>query len=396
MKFIRRDYTAGISVAQDAAAIQDFMCSEIADMIVSTDTGWSYDERTPTKTSFISLPNGGGIQGYPQTRYPVLYLRNSTSGAKLAVVSILMNITSSTSSTNVNNHFVPVTMNIFQNQYNNAQAYHPCGIGIAMIPPGVETEFPDSYNSDTSFGNGVIRFMCEFSGTEASSTPSTGTYYNSCNGAMNTLRGSSGNIASYGLLVDDKTVFLFSTYATGTRGNLFLNFGLGKVIGTLPYDSESQIPLYGGLNFANMGGSDFNFDRTLYSSAGNVYYYGMSPYDTSAISSYYPQLYPAQSFAQDGTYRVCNFCILGTELLANAITNSESPDAIHWQPGIMYSSIGDPFYTGGDRFKGYLDTNLIRYAIANMGQLFNNGQFCCVATNLLLKWDPDATDTIMA
>ena len=393
MKFIRRDYTAGISVSQDEAAIQDFMCSEIADMIVSTDTGWDYDERTPNKTSFISLPNPGGTSSNPQTRYPVLYLRNSMSGAKLAVVSILMNITSNTNYSTINERYVPVTMNIFQKQYNNDEAYHTCGIGIAMIPPGVETEFPDSYNSDTTFGNGVIRFMCEFSGTSSSNT-STSSYYKSCNGAMAALLGSSGRIASYGLLVDDKTVFLFSNYATGARGSLFLNFGLGKVIGTLPYDSELQMSLYGGLNFSNMGGSDFNINTTQYSD--NVYYYGMSPYYTSTISSYYPGLYPAQSFEQDGTYRVCKFCVIGTELLANAITNSESPDAIHWQPGIMYSSIGDPFYTGGDRFKGYLDTNLIRYAIANTGQLFNDGQFCCVATNLLLKWDPDAEDTILA
>lgn len=392
MKFIRRDYTAGISVAQDAAAIQDFMCSEIADMIVSTDTGWSYDERTPTKTSFISLPNNGGKSGAPQTRYPVLYLRNSTSGAKLAVVSILMNVASNTSASDLNNYYVPVTMNIFQKQYNNTQAYHPCGIGIAMIPPGVETEFPDSYSSETSFGNGVIRFMCEFSGTDTANVQ-TSVYYNSCNGAMNKLRGGSGSIASYGLLVDDKTVFLFSAYASGARGAIPLNFGIGKVIGTLPYDSESQMPLYGGLTFANMGGSDYNYNT---STINEIIYYGRYPYNVSTPSSYYPALYPAQSFSDDGTYRVCKFCVIGTELLANAITNSESPDFIHWQPGIMYSDIGDPLYTGGDRFKGYLDTNLIRYAIANMGQLFNNGQFCCVATNLLLKWDPDATDTILA
>ena len=115
MKFIRRDYTSA-NTPSTHEEVQDFMCSEIADMIVSTDTGWEYDERTPNKTSFISLPNPGGTSSYPQTRYPILYLRNTVSGAKLAVVSIEMTPYYTTSTSELISKYSPVAKQIFQKE----------------------------------------------------------------------------------------------------------------------------------------------------------------------------------------------------------------------------------------------------------------------------------------
>ena len=389
MKFIRRDYAAGISVAQDAAAIQDFMCSEIADMIVSTDTGWDYDERTPTKTSFISLTNGGGTSSRPQTPYPVLYLRNSLSGAKLAIVSVYMNISSNASASDMASKYDPVTTTIFQNKTSGDRAFHPSGIGMAFIPPGVNTEFPDSYASDTSLGTGALNFVCEYGGYAANTNASS--FYQNMNGAMSRIYYyGEGTVVSYGILADDKSIFLFSGSGSGARGSLDLIYGIGKMLGTLAYDSEEQMQYYAGLKFKNMGMTQVSSNTSLKPSNGSFSFYGNGPYTDNALS------YCVETFAQDGTLRDGKYCVIGEDLLALSVTNSESPDAIRWQPGIIFSQTGDPFYTGGDRFKGYLDTNLIRYAIANQGQLFNNGQFCCVATNLLLKWDPDATDTILA
>lgn len=390
MKFIRRDYTAFVNVPSTKAEIQDFMCSEIADMIVGSSTGWDYDERTPNKNSFISLPNGGGTSSYPQTRYPVLYLRNSTSGAKLAVVSIYMNLTDSMSSSDVA-EFDPVTTSIFQRQSVGTQAYHASGIGIAMIPPGVETEFPNSYDENTVFGTGALSFVCEYGGY-TDSTSGSSAFFNSINGAMSKLvYGGHGTVVSYGILVDDKSVFLLSGGSAGARGQLDLIFGIGKTLGTLAYDSELQSQFYAGIKFEDIGqNASVSALSAKPKTQGQYSFYGWGPYNDDTLSYY------VETFAQDGTLRDARYCVLGEDLLASSITNSETPDFIRWQPGAVYTTSGDSFYTNGDRFKGYLDTNIIRYAIANKGQLFNEGQFCCVGTNLLLKWDPDATDTIMA
>ena len=389
MKFIRRDYTAFVGIPSTRAEIQDYMCSEIADMIVGSETGWEYDTRTPNKTAFISLPNGGGTSSYPQTRYPVLYLRNSVSGAKMAVTSIYMNIASNMSASDMVNRFDPVTYSVFQNLHSGNRAWHPCGIGIAMIPSGVSAEFPDSYSSETSFSDGILKFVCEYGGYESNTSAST--CFSSMNGAMSRLNWSgSGTVVSYGLLVDNNSVFLFSGYNLGARGALHLIYGVGKIIGTLSYDSEQQMQTYAGIKFANIGVDTLTTALSSKPSNTQYSYYGWGPYNMGQLSYY------IETFSQNGESRDARYCVIGEDLLASSITNSESPAFIRWQPGAVYTTTGDPFYADGDRFKGYLDTNLIRYAVATPGQLFNNGQFCCVADNLLMKWDPDAEDTINA
>lgn len=390
MKFIRRDYTSA-NTPSTYAEVQDFMCSEIADMIVSTDTGWEYDERTPNKTSFISLPNPGGTSSYPQTRYPILYLRNTISGAKLAVVSIEMTPYYATSTSELISKYSPVAKEIFQKDKDGDEASIPSGIGLAMIPAGVDAEFPDSYTASTSFANEVLCFVCEFSGALYSKSDSLNNYGDYINGAMGRLIYSDNEFVSYGLLVDSERIVLFSGGGTGTRPSIWPIYCIGRVLGTLAYDSERPSQFYASIRFCTKGRTALS-NTTL--SLNGYDYYGW-PTNTNGPSlnnNYTPFRTLLGSFKEDGTRFTGKYGIVTTYLFGNTISNG---NVIRWQPGFVFKD-NDVLYENGDGFKGYLDTNFIRYAIANKGQLFNDGQFCCVATNLLLKWDPDAEDTILA
>ena len=390
MKFIRRDYTSA-NTPSTYAEVQDFMCSEIADMIVSADTGWEYDERTPNKTAFISLPNPGGMSSYPQTRYPILYLRNTISGAKLAVVSINMACYYNASTSDVISKYSPVTKEIFPKDISGYNAVIPSGIGLAMIPTGVDAEFPDSYTSSTSFADEALCFECEFSGSMYSNSDSFSNYSDYINGSMGRLIYSANAFVSYGLLVDSERVVLFSGGGTGTRPSITPVYCIGRVLGTLAYDSERPSQFYAGIRFCTKGRKNW-MDATL---PLNGYSYFGLPTNTTAPSltnNYTPFRALLESFREDGTRFTGRYGVVTTYLFGNEISNG---NVIRWQPGFVFKT-NDVLYENGDGFKGYLDTNFIRYAIANTGQLFNDGQFCCVATNLLLKWDPDAEDTILA
>lgn len=394
MKFIRRDYTAFVGIPNTRAGIQDFMCSEIADMIVSSDTGWVYDTRTPNKEAFIRIP----LSGYTGTTInptPVLYLRNSVSGCKMMVCNIMFHAEGNTS---INKNEQPISKNIIA-KGRVADPDYASGIGISVIPPGVSDEYPDEYTEETTLGDSSLLVM-----TEAAASISGSDYASAFEGYEQKLFGMTGTpVVSYGVLVDQYSITLFGGYGITTRGEVKPIFTTGKVLGTLAYDTEIAMQSYGSIRYLSVCGgstsvsdSSYTYSQSIQNSSGaeKVYYGAYSNYYTSYSSMFYHAC--TQFFKQDGVrYNNGYYGIGCNEMLSTRITNSQSPDFIRWSPGIMFGS-GNIMYEGGDGFKGYLDTNLIRYAIANKGQLFNNGQFCCVADNLLLKWDPDATDTILA
>lgn len=382
MKFIRRDYTAFVGIPSTRAEIQDYMCSEIADMIVSSETGWEYDTRTPNKTAFIRLPVGTTSQPEP----PVLYFRNTISGCKMMVTSILFNISSGG---NVTTSYEPTCRSIFMHGKGMGANHFASGIGISIIPPGVSGEFPDSYTSETSLPSGAMPVMCECYGSHSNGSTSVDYYQ----GMMARLFRATGAIVSYAVSVDEYSVSLFAGYGFSTRSSIVPLYTVGKTFGTLAYDTENASQYYGALRFRNVTYMS-STDPPLKDGS----YYGLSSLSgTSTTTDNYKFCYSCECLNESGNLIYCFYCILGPELLGSKITNSQTPDFIRWQPGIVYdANANTPIYEGGDNFKGYLDTNLIRYAIAAPGQLFNNGQFCCVADNLLMKWDPDAEDTINA
>lgn len=376
MKFIRRDYTAFVGIPSTRAEIQDFMCSEIADMIVSSETGWEYDTRTPNKTAFIRLPVGTTSQPEP----PVLYFRNTISGCKMMVTSILFDLANTDT---VSMNYDPTCRSIFMMGKGHNANHFASGIGISIIPAGDSGEFPDSYASSTELPSGALPVICENRGTYSNDSRSA-SYWQ---GYMARLFGGSGMVVSYGISIDEYSVTLFGGSGSSTRGSLTLIYTAGKVFGTLAYDSSVLSQYYGALRFYNVAASGP-------SNMKDGIYYGLSPLSVTSDVKFD---YSNECFDESGNLLYCYYCIIGDQLLSTKITNSQTPDFIRWQPGIVYNpNANTPIYEGGDNFKGYLDTNLIRYAIATPGQLFNNGQFCCVADNLLMKWDPDAEDTINA
>lgn len=385
MKFIRRDYTAFVGIPNTRAGIQDFMCSEIADMIVSSDTGWEYDTRTPNKEAFIRIPTTYSGDSSP---FPVLYLRNTVSDCKLMIVSILAGNTSY-----VNGE--AVSRNIFQKGKGNSASHKTTGIGLSIIPPGVSDEYPDSFDENTEFGTNTFPVVCENVGTTSSGQVPT----SSVGGVEYYINFGDGTpVGSYGVSVDEYSVTLFGGMGTQTRGQMYPIFTLGKVLGTLSYDTEIVSQCYGTVRYYNVTKATFDEiteQFTIWGVSG-IKFTGYVPTTTSGPR--YSQ-FLCQCNQQDGTIIDCYYSMSSYYTMSPAFTNSQSPDYIRWTPGIVWRNMNSSFgalYEGGDGFKGYLDTNLIRYAIANKGQLFNNGQFCCVADNLLLKWDPDATDTILA
>lgn len=382
MKFIRRDYTAFVGIPSTRAEIQDFMCSEIADMIVSSETGWEYDTRTPNKTAFIRIPSVGG-DTY-QAAYPVIYLKNSTSGCKMMVTSVFPNVNTGY----VDEDHSPISGEIFFRR--NSSTYSMSGVGISVIPPGVDYEYPNSFNSDTEFDDGVLRVFCE-------SVP----YYSDAayTGGYQYFLTLQGQVVSYGILIDGYGVTLLGCAKSSTRGMLNGIYTTGKCFGTLAYDSEIQSQYYGSIRYANIGPISYFMYNAVQLGASSFSLYGVTPEsDSQSDNQWFDNA--VECFDQTGNrVQSCLYGACGQGLLSTKVTDSNSPDFIRWCPGVVYNAFGDApsaMYDGGDKFKGYLDTNIIRYAIASQGQLFNNGQFCCVADNLLMKWDPDAEDTINA
>lgn len=394
VKFVRRDLIGGTDVPLEATSRCRTIVKIIADMIISTNTGWGYDSRTQGDT-YLYIPSQDG-----NFQYAVKYLENSTSHAKLMITAFAMSDSNSYPQKNQypkianKNYFNPLNVGLSANFENSNYFPYPYGVSMAMIPAGSSSTFPSELTFDytTRFiPNDAIPLVTE-TYFFASVGSKKGIDLNAFGGIVN------NSILSYGLLVDSEFIFIFSGMSnTETRSQLYPKYALGKIFGTLAHSSDSTYTArYGALRFDNYNGNTITMSKTL-----NNISHGFFGYDFQrTIHVDLTDRPQAFFFAADSTPILYNGCYdpLGVEIVTNAISNDIASGATRWCPiavAVMYyPDLVGYYVVQGDGFKGYLDTSLFRCATCNRDNYYNNGDFVGLPSNWLVAWDKTATDNL--
>jgi hypothetical protein len=166
---------------------------------------------------------------------------------------------------------------------------------------------------------------------------------------------------------------------------------------------------YGLLNFRE-GGSDADLEGTRdlkrYTSDlwHNRFYVPLSVMDTSE-NIWAPTT--ASVAASDGSWRNGNFnsynnCVAYVADVAqiSPLVHISGADT-RWVPiciTVISTTLNTYGIIPGDGYKGYVDTDLFRCAVASYGQKYDNSNFICADNNLnlIIGWDSNNTDTIEA
>ena len=399
VKFARRDFTAFSDLPQVTNDRVVAVTKAICEMIVGSDTGWTYDERTPADT-YIFVP--ARSSDYYNFQFPVSYLRNTENGAKLMVSTWFSGRPGQYGGGYANtapyfsyrNYLYPYYFSSHVDE-NGSYSINQLGIMMSMIPAGSNSEFPSVIPND---------FTTKFIPDDAIPLVTECCYINSGNwiGTDDCYLGKvvSGGIYSCAVLVDSEFVMLFGgVSSTSVRPLVQPIYALGKIIGTLAHENDSSISSnYGAIRFIQKVGTNLSFSRNI--NGTNISFDGRN-FELTVGDNYnffYNNTY-AVFFDENGTLipTCCTYGPSGVELLSNAIANDASTNYTRWCP-FAVTTLYDPVNNGvvpGDGFKGYLDTNLFRCAVCTAGNFYNNGQFVGLSNNMLVAWDQTATDTIM-
>lgn len=387
VKFARRDLTAFTELPKGINERCQTVVKVLGEMIVGSDTGWNYDERTPAN-SYIYVPSRNN-----SCRFAVSYFRN-ISGAKLMIMAFVPSESSIGSYDNLpyfsfKNYLYPYDFKNYLESSDNHQIQQT-GVMMSMIPAGSNSEFPNTIPNDytTKFiPDDAIPLVTEACDSSSGYIQSQYSYFGSV---------SSNNIYSIGILIDSEFVmFMSGLSTTSTRSNLAPIYALGKIIGTVAHENDSNIcSHYGAIRFNKTKSDAFVFSYNL--NGANNTFYGRKVSDSN--SGFNSNAY-AVFFNENGTLipTWCAYGPYGVDVLCNSITNDSAANYTRWCPYVM-TTLYDPVNNGvvpGDGFKGYLDTNLFRCAIGTTGNYYNDGAFVCVGGNMLVAWDQGASDNIM-
>lgn len=410
VKFVRRDFTAWSNIRDDVNDRCLDLIHALGEMITGSGTGWKFDDRTPADT-YIFIPSEAQTSGAPTYQFPVSYFVNELSGAKMMVMvnanakSTESNYPTSGKSTTLqpyisNKNYLNSNYAVTNSYFTSSgYAIGNLGVNISMIPAGSDSEFPNTIINDrvTQFiPSDAIPLV-----TESYSFTNSGLSSN----VSNFSSISSGNTLSYGILIDSEFVMILSSRSTtATRAPLVPLYALGKIIGNVAHEEDDSVcSHYGAIRFRTSGiASESNQIReTSTINGSNMYLCGQSLSDTKSSNSSMVS-YPAATFF-DVTGNLItslgNYFPTNEGFLSNAITDTTLSSSVRWCPvglAVMYEPGTQGYYVvPGDGFKGYLDTNLFRYATCTKGNYFNNGTFVGLENNFLVAWDPDATDNIM-
>lgn len=401
VKFVRRDLNCYGDIPSGYQAKCEKVIEVLGEMITGSDTGWVYDTRTPAGTLL-------SIRSYNNTyQWPIKYFRNTESGAKLMIL-VFSTYNNSSYSSNGNLPYMPFKnylccqrVNSYINSFNTGNyQLGQYGICMSIIPPGSESEYPSTIDagSDVSIiPNDAIPLVPETQNYNQNST----VYDYSTLGSI-----TSGDIVSFGLILDsERIVLLIGKSSTGTRRALSPVYALGKIIGTLTHESDSlSTSQYGAVRFAKTSLTDIKY----YNNANgiNIDCYGrllsLASGDTNNGSLNNTENSLGFFFKADGSKPPYNgtyveYGVDGGALCGSSVIDTSQGNS-RWYP-FSITQLYTPATTNGvvpgDNFKGYLDTNLFRFCPSTKGNFYNNGQFVAFENNLLVAWDPDATDTIM-
>lgn len=390
VKFVRRDFHCWGDIRKPRQERCIDIVKAIAEMITGSGTGWEYDERTPHET-FIYVASRND-----QYQYPITYLVNSVSGAKMMITAMCgddpqtygANYCPKIGSVNY-----LYSQRAIQYLTNLSYSVGQVGISISMIPSGSTSNYPSELPNDAT-----VKFIPNDALPLVSESYDSNTSWDNRWCALGCLEQNS--ILSYGILVDSEFVMIMSSYSnTAARSQLYPKFAIGKLIGTLANNADDgYMSNYGAIVFENRISNQLTYN---YEVNGSLRLFGYPIFRTRSSDISDESYQYATFFGADGTLikTKCSYSPTSYQLLTSRLSNDETSGHVRWCPftvQVLDNSATEGYYVvPGDGFKGYLDTNLFRNAVCTKGNFYNNGQFVGMDNNLIVAWDSEATDTIM-
>ena len=405
-KFKRFDYVGGTTVADkyDWGSNSTYLTRsqgvllDIGKFLISdTDLHWqidtakhpNYNPSTGLQISDfydVSVKNSSGT--LQTQKYPGLFFTNSESGCKL-FLSVIGD----------SSYYLYVNSNCVSTGYDTNSFSNTFVRGIiASIIPG---------ESNQNFGD--FTTLDSFLPSQATRISGTLNQYISTSNKITFIESNTSNYNYvYGIFATDYCIGVGGGYTTNTSiPQIPISFFTGKILGVLANEENTPQARYGCFSLENNAGSSngefsggmphANFILSD-SSAGvsDVDFYGQHSYVKRYKS-------PISIFDASGNIlnsvagKRVNIFPEGAEKLSINNTQYTISNKLRWVPAavcVCSDDLSNYCVTAGDGFKGYLDTDLFRYAITTYGNFYGNGQFIGFYWNLLLGWNTSNTDSL--
>lgn len=386
MRFKRFDFVGGYGELSNSSHVirSQQVLTKIVNGLISLNVGWQLDNtRSSSTTDYfdVKIWNNNGI--LDTNLFPGLFLKNTQSGCKafIALVS-----TNSGWGIALNKPHVV--------SYESVTYPLHRGILLSIIPGNSSEEF--GQEQDDNF-------------IPPTATKVIGTISSSGSYAESYIRYNGSNINyTYFILADSERICI----GGGINNNLKIGIIVGKIFGVLARNEETVQSKFGCIkltDYINGGQSEFSVYKNHSIQIGENRVYDIISSDTLNIyynnvnTSYINNGFFAMIFAANGnpTFSTtgCNIRLLPSNPLLFSIysTSNRISGLLRWCPYEILVASNDLMSYGvvpGDGFKGYLDTDLIRCAINDYGRTYNNGEWIGFGYGLLLKWNPENTDTL--
>lgn len=335
-----------------------YILKTFANLLLQTGTGWKLDD-----TRGNPSPTVDDLYEPVTNRAWILYLI-SKSGAKLMLGYSLYGVK-------------------FSKPWSYANDLWMDGLFFSMIPAESTSVFGTTYGRDDFIPLDATWPMAH-NMLSQSSQPST----------SNSMSAASNNIASFtyraGVLTDGD-IILFRFWHDGQYGNLTM---IGPIIKTLAHPSMDTLPTRNMLvwRFTHSSGETC-YEASSTESSNSSYvpsFYGLV--SIGSATSYYPAR-KCDLFRADGEHLQnfgSNIFLTGlTGLTGTNVANATVTGFYRWVAlciGITSSDPTSTYIVRGDGFKGYLDTDFIRYT-STSGRL-DDGNFYGFGSGFAFGWDP--------
>lgn len=386
MRFKRFDFVGGYGELSNSSSIirSQQVLTTIVNGLISLNVGWQLDNtRSSSTTDYfdVKIWNNNGI--LDTNLFPGLFLKNTQSGCKAFIA--LLGSNSGWGIALNKPHVV---------SYESVTYPLHRGILLSIIPGNSSEEF--GQEQDDNF---IPPTATKVIGTISSS----GSYVESY------IRYNGSNINyTYFILADSERICI----GGGINNNLKIGIIVGKIFGVLARNEETVQSKFGCIKltrYINGVQSEFSEYKNSSIQIGEYGNYDIISSDTlniyyNNVGTYYVSNdFLAMIFAANGnpifSTTGCNIRLLPSNPLLFSIysTSNRISGLLRWCPYEILVASNDLMSYGvvpGDGFKGYLDTDLIRCAINNYGRTYNNGEWIGFGYGLLLKWNPENTDTL--
>lgn len=363
----------------------------IADTLISMGIGWQLDQRHSSTSDFFMVPARSG-----DLLYPSLILYNTSSHCKL-FIAYFPSARSRYSCKPPKGPIDDESVTLFGYTYN----VYIAGVVVSMLPSGSLSDFGNTYDE---------YFLPDDATRLIGSMYSNGTSTNADRLRCYAFSPEVSTVYSWGIWATPYC-FMVSNYSdTGAPHYMDTPaYAVGKIFGTLvnQADGNTVNSYYGVIAFRGSyttNTSSYSEGRGSLLKTTYSYSFGLNKEISlpgCAASSSSSPTGSYISFARaDGTWfnahyaddKYADYYVADWPQLSSKVYNSVNNGKSRWLPIEVVALPVDIAFDGvtpGDGFKGYLDTDLFRCAIAVWGQEFDNHHFICTndSYNMLFGWD---------